>query len=91
MVPLVLVKAGKLRALGVTSAKRSDVVPDIPAIGESLKGYDVGTWFGVLAPRRTPRPVVDALAREIARITALPDVRDRLLALGIEPVGHTPE
>lgn len=86
-----LIKAAKLRALGVTSAKRSEIVPDIPAIGESLKGYEVGTWFGVLAPRGTPKPVVDVLAREIARITALPDVRERLTALGADPVGNTSE
>ena len=87
---IALIRATKLRALGVTSAKRSEIVPDTPAIGESLKGYDVGTWFGVLAPRGTPRPIIDVLAREIARITALPDVRERLSALGAEPVGNTP-
>ena len=84
------VKAGKLRALGVSTAKRSDAAPDIPAIGESLKGYEVGTWFGVLAPAATPRPVIDLLGREIARITKMPDVRERLLSLGAEPVGNTP-
>jgi tripartite-type tricarboxylate transporter receptor subunit TctC len=85
------VKAGKLRALGVSTTKRSDAAPDIPAIAESLKGYDVGTWFGVLAPAATPRPVINLLGREIARITRMPDVRERLLSLGAEPVGNSPE
>ena len=85
------VKAGKLRALGISTAKRSEAAPDIPAIGESLKGYDVGTWFGVLAPAATPRTIVTVLGREIARITRMPDVRGRLLGLGAEPVGNTPD
>jgi tripartite-type tricarboxylate transporter receptor subunit TctC len=87
---LPLIKAGKLRALGVTTAKRSDAVPDVPAIGESLKGYDVSTWFGVLAPGGTPRSIVALLAREIVKITAMPEFRERLVALGAEPVGNTP-
>ena len=85
------VKAGKLRALGISTAKRSEAAPDIPPIGESVKGYDVGTWFGVLAPAATPRPIVSMLGREIARITRMPDVRERLLGLGAEPIGNTPE
>ncbi|MCA3150606.1 MAG: tripartite tricarboxylate transporter substrate binding protein, partial [Rhodocyclaceae bacterium] len=55
------------------------------------KGFDVGTWFGILAPRRTPRPIVDLLARELRRMTELPEGRARLHSLGAEPVGNTPE
>jgi tripartite-type tricarboxylate transporter receptor subunit TctC len=85
------VKAGKLRALGITTSQRSEAAPDIPPIAEFLKGYDVGTWFGILAPRKTPRAVVNTLAREIRRMTEMPDVRARLHGLGAEPVGNTPE
>ena len=87
---LPLIKAGKLRALGVTTAKRSEAVPDVPAIGESLKGYDVATWFGVLVPAATPPVIVERLSREIMKVSAMPDVRERLAALGAEPVGNTP-
>ncbi|MCA3128560.1 MAG: tripartite tricarboxylate transporter substrate binding protein, partial [Rhodocyclaceae bacterium] len=59
------VKAGKLRALGISTGQRSEAAPEIPPIGDALKGFDVGTWFGILAPRRTPRPIVDLLAREL--------------------------
>ncbi|MFN7275956.1 MAG: Bug family tripartite tricarboxylate transporter substrate binding protein [bacterium] len=85
------VKAGKLRALGITTSQRSEAAPDIPPIAELLKGYEVGTWFGILAPRKTPRAVVNTLAREIRRMTEMPDVRARLHGLGAEPVGNTPE
>ena len=85
------VKAGKLRALGITTSQRSEAAPDIPPIAEFLKGYEVGTWFGILAPRKTPRDVVNTLAREIKRMTEMPDVRARLHGLGAEPVGNTPE
>ncbi|HYC47332.1 MAG TPA: tripartite tricarboxylate transporter substrate binding protein [Burkholderiales bacterium] len=88
---LPLVKSGKLRALGITTAKRSDALPDVPAIGESLKTYDVATWFGALAPAGTPRPIVDTLAGEIRKAAAMPDVRARLVTLGAEPVGNTPK
>lgn len=88
---LPLVKAGKLRALGISSAKRSQAAPDLAPIGEVLNGYDVGTWFGALAPSGTPRAVVDVLGKEIRRIVNLPDVSAQFVALGAEPVGSTPE
>ncbi|MCA3128390.1 MAG: tripartite tricarboxylate transporter substrate binding protein, partial [Rhodocyclaceae bacterium] len=73
------------------TGQRSEAAPEIPPIGDALKGFDVGTWFGILAPRRTPRPIVDLLARELRRMTELPEVRARLHSLGAEPVGNTPE
>jgi tripartite-type tricarboxylate transporter receptor subunit TctC len=86
------VKAGKLRALGVTSARRSQAVPDIPTIAESgVAGYEVDSWFGILAPAGTPKEVVGKLNAEIVRILQMPDVRQRLQEQGAEPVGGTPE
>jgi tripartite-type tricarboxylate transporter receptor subunit TctC len=67
------------------------VLPDVPTIAEAgVPGYDWGTWFGMLAPAKTPRPVVDKLNREITRILILPDVRERWVSLGAEPIPSTP-
>ena len=86
------VKAGKIRALAVSPAKRSAAAPDIPTVAESgVPGYDSGAWFGLVAPAHTPKDVVNKLSRETARILQLGDVRARLTDLGAEPVGGTPE
>jgi tripartite-type tricarboxylate transporter receptor subunit TctC len=86
------VKAGKLRALAVTSARRSQAAPDIPTIAESgVPGYEVDSWFGILAPAGTPKEIVNKLNAEIVRILQIPEVRERLLEQGAEPVGDTPE
>jgi tripartite-type tricarboxylate transporter receptor subunit TctC len=86
------IKAGKLRALAVTSAKRSGALPDIPTIAEAgLPGYDSTQWYGVLAPAGTPHEIVARLHAEIVRALRLPDVRERLAADGAEAVGSTPE
>ena len=86
------VKGGRLRALGVTSAKRAGGVPDIPTIAEAgVPGYDAVQWFGVLAPAATPRPIVVRLHGEIVRVLQAAEVRDRLSADGADPVGSTPE
>jgi tripartite-type tricarboxylate transporter receptor subunit TctC len=84
------VKSGRLRAIAVTSVKHSQTLPDLPTIGETLKGYDASTWYGVLAPARTPRPVVTSLHAEIVKILGVAETRERLLAQGFEPVGSTP-
>jgi tripartite-type tricarboxylate transporter receptor subunit TctC len=85
------VKAGKLRALAVTSARRAAAVPDLPAIAESgLPGVDVSSWYAIMAPARTPPEVVDAVAEEVRRILALADVRQTLDAQGLAPVGMRP-
>ena len=86
------VKAGKLRALGVTSARRSQAAPEIPTLAESgVPGYEVDSWFGVLAPAGTPKEIVAKLNAEIVRILQMPEVRQRLMEQGAEPVGDTPE
>jgi tripartite-type tricarboxylate transporter receptor subunit TctC len=85
------IKANRLRAVAVTTAKRSPQLPDLPAIAESLPGFEAAGWFGFAAPARTPKEVVAVLNKEIVRILALPDVKERLIAQGAEPVGDTPE
>jgi len=86
------IRAGTVRALAVTTAKRSPLAPDLPTIGESgLPGFDISTWFGVFAPAKTPAPVVQRLHDTFAAALALPDVRDRMLTLGAEPVSSTPK
>jgi len=86
------VKSGRLRALGITSPKRSANLPEFPTIAETgVPGYDAVGWFGVFAPAGTPRPVVDALQQAIAKYVNQPDVRARLSALGADVVANTPE
>ena len=93
-VPNVLphVKAGKLTALGQTGVKRSALISDIPTVAEAgVPGYEVTVWFGLVAPAGTPREVIQKLNAEMLRILAMPDVRERFLAQGVEPAGGTPE
>lgn len=86
------VRAGRLNALAVTTAKRSPEFPDLPTVGESgLPGYEFESWFGVLAPAGTPRKIIYKLRDEMARALAMPDVKSRLASVGFEPVGSTPE
>ena len=86
------VKEGTLRALAVTSPKRSPIVPDVPTLREGgLEGYDTELIIGAVAPASTPKPIIDVLARELIRIVALPDVKEKLTTLGFTPVGSTPD
>jgi tripartite-type tricarboxylate transporter receptor subunit TctC len=86
------VQAGRLRAVALTSRKRSAVMPQLPTIDESgLPGYDTSSWFGMLAPAGTPPEIVLKLQQEMARVLQLPDIRQKLLSQGLEPVGDTPE
>ncbi len=85
------IKGGKLRALGVTSARRATGLPEIPAIAETLPGYEAIQWYGLLAPAGTPREVVAKLQTEIARILVLPEVKARLAADGADAVGNRPD
>ena len=86
------VKAGKIRGLAVSSVKRAAVLPDLPTIAESaVPGYNSGSWFGLVAPAGTPRPVIEKLAVETQRVLKLPDVAERVASLGAESVGSTPE
>lgn len=90
-VALPTIKDGKLLALGVSTAKRASALPEVPTIAEAgVPGYNWGTWFGMLAPAKTPRSVVDKLNREITRILILPDVRERWASIGAEPIPSTP-
>jgi tripartite-type tricarboxylate transporter receptor subunit TctC len=85
------VKAGKLRALAVTGARRLSANPELPTIGETVKGYEVTSWYGFLAPRRTPQAIIERLHKDIAAVVKRPDVGERLIGLGIEPEGSTPQ
>ena len=86
-----LVKDGKLRALAITAKTRSPALPDVPTLDElGIKGQEAETMQGVLVPASTPKPIVDLLQTEIARIVNLPDVRDKMLAMGLEPDGMSP-
>ncbi|HKA43502.1 MAG TPA: tripartite tricarboxylate transporter substrate binding protein [Burkholderiales bacterium] len=85
-------RSGKLRALGIGSARRSAMLPDLPTIAEAgVAGYDATTWYGALVPAGTPRTVVEKLNLEIAKLMQTPDMRERLLAQGAEPRSSTPE
>ena len=86
------VRSGRLRAIAVTGLKRSAVMPELPTVAESgLPGYEAGSWYGVLAPAKTPRAVIARLATEAATALQSPDVRERLKAQGVDAVGNTPE
>jgi tripartite-type tricarboxylate transporter receptor subunit TctC len=93
-VPTVIRQArdGKLRAIATTGLKRTPAAPDIPTVAESgIPGYEVSTFYGVSAPARTPRDIIDRLHGEFVRALNSPDVRRRLQELGADPVGNTPE
>jgi len=89
---LPLVKEGKLRALGVTSLKRSPAAPEIPTIAEQgLPGFEAVSWFALFAPAATPKPVVDRLQGEVKKILAMPDIGAKLAEAGLDVVGSTPD
>ena len=85
------IKSGKLRALGVTTAKRSPLLPDIPAIAESVPGYDLAGWYGFLAPAGTPGAIVNRLNAEIQKLMTSPQMKERYVALALEPVERSPQ
>jgi tripartite-type tricarboxylate transporter receptor subunit TctC len=85
-------KDGRLRAIAVSSAKRTTVLPDVPTMAESgLSGFEVSSWYGLLAPARTPKEIVDRLQRELSAVVQLPEIRERYQKSGFEPVGNKPE
>ena len=84
-------KSGRVKALAVTSAKRSAAMPDLPAVAETVPGYDMVLWIGAFAPAGTPREVTDKLTAEVARIVRLSDIREKLAGLGVEPLGNSSE
>ncbi len=85
-------QSDRLRALAVTSAKRAPGLPDLQTLAEAgVPGYDMSLWIGLFAPAGTPRPIVAKLSAEVARIVRLPDVRDKLVGMGVDPLGNSPE
>jgi tripartite-type tricarboxylate transporter receptor subunit TctC len=85
------VKAGKLRPVATLGPKRISQLPDVPAVAETLPGYDVTNWFGMVVPAATPRDIVTRQHAEIVKVLRIPEVRDGLSAQGTEPVGSSPE
>ena len=86
------IEAGRLKVLGVTSARRSSQLPDVPTVAENgLAGYDHQLWYGMFVPARTPPAVVQGLYREVSRIVSMPEVRDRLESTGHQVVNSSPE
>jgi tripartite-type tricarboxylate transporter receptor subunit TctC len=87
-----LIKEGRLRAVGVTSKKRSSLYPELPTLAEQgLTGFEWDSWGGLLAPAKTPRAVINKLNREVVKILAMPEIIERMRALGAEPTATTPE
>jgi tripartite-type tricarboxylate transporter receptor subunit TctC len=86
------VKTGKLKAIAVSSQKRSSSLPDVPTFIESgVAGFDVSSWVGILAPAQTPRPIVERLNRELNAVLSSPEIVDRLTVMGIAATPGTPE
>jgi len=85
------IRSGRVRLLAVTSPQRSELFPDVPAVAEVLPGYDSRGWFGYLAPAKTPPKIVALLNREINRAMMMPDVKEKLTAIGLTVVAETPE
>ena len=85
------VKAGRLRALAVSSTERSAIAPDVPTVAETIPGFDATSWHGVFAPAGTPKPIVDKMAAEMKRILELPDVKEKLFEIGAVASPMTPE
>lgn len=84
-------KAGRLKALGVTGSKRVAFLPDVPTVQEVVPGFEVLNWYGLVAPAGTPKDTIRKLQQDIAKVMALPEIRDKMVAMGTDPVGSTPE
>ena len=85
-----LVRSGKLRALAITAPRRLAALPDLPAVAEMLPGFEVVGWYGVIGPANLPGPIVARLHEEFAKVLSQPEVRERIVADGSEPIGSTP-
>jgi tripartite-type tricarboxylate transporter receptor subunit TctC len=86
------IKSGKLRALAVATAKRSSALPDVPTLTESgLTGFDIASWFGLMAPTGTPAEAIQRAQAEVVKMLAAPEIRTQIDAMGADPVGNTPE
>ena len=88
---IAFIKGGKLKVLGVVNEKRVAALPDVPTIGETLPGFGKTPWYGMFAPAGTPRAIVTQLNAEVMKILSAPDVKERLQAIGAEPMSATPE
>ena len=88
---LPMAKEGRIRAIAVTTAKRSTAAPDIPTIAETIPGFEATTWFALFAPAGTPKPVIDRLHAEVVKVFRMPDVADKLKTLGLEAVLSSPD
>ena len=85
------VKSGRLRAVATLGPVRTPVLPEVPTVGETLKGYEVVNWFGLVAPAATPRDVINRLHGEIVKILRMPDIKERMLSQGATPKPTTPQ
>ncbi|HET8550660.1 MAG TPA: tripartite tricarboxylate transporter substrate binding protein [Bryobacteraceae bacterium] len=85
------VAAGRLRGLAVTTAKRADSHPDLPTVGETIPGFEIAPWAGYIVPAGVPRPIVQRLNAELNKALTVPAVRDKLIGMGLDPRGGTPE
>jgi tripartite-type tricarboxylate transporter receptor subunit TctC len=85
------IRAGRVKALAVTRDKRAAVLPEVPTIAETVPGYSMSTWYGVVVPARTPREIIVKLNQEILRALADPGVKERLASLGADIVASSPE
>jgi tripartite-type tricarboxylate transporter receptor subunit TctC len=89
---LPFINSGRVRALAVTSAKRSPLLPDVPTLAESaLPGFELTEWYGIVAPARTPKATIESLNASFNRVLQMPDVRDQLSKAGAEVVGGSPD
>ena len=86
-----LIRAGKLRALAVSTVRRSANLPEVPTVAESVPGYEYTNWYGFVVPAKTPRAVVQYLNRELTRVLNDPEIRDKLVGAGMDPAPSTPE
>jgi len=84
------IRGGKVKALGITTKKRSPLLPEVPTIAELLPGYEVALWNGILAPAKTPADIVDKLNEAVVKVLKQPEVKARLAEQGSEPVGNSP-
>jgi tripartite-type tricarboxylate transporter receptor subunit TctC len=85
------IQQGKVRPIAVSTLKRSSIMPDLPTVAETLPGFEVNSWYGLMAPAGTPKDIVTLLYRETAKILHMPDVIERLKQNGLDPVGSTPD
>jgi hypothetical protein len=83
-------RSGKVRSVGVTTRQRTALAQDVPAVAETIAGYELVGWYGLLAPLGTPRTIVDKINTEIARTLRTPEVQERLVSVGAEAVGSSP-